>query len=439
MRSVLQSFLSDDDALSLLRAVGSPASAIDLLYGFTFHHRVFHPSTAEDMERTRWLCGKYRMELRNLCLTTKSAVITSSAFNQSHFWPPALTALLLISDLPPGPSSRRKVSMSRVFNCAVGRAIICPLAQPMLAADEAGYNALLMTPPPVEAFEVPSYSSLYHHPSELTALPLNLPRGLLRLHIAAPLTVDSELALPSTVEVLQVNCALPPLHSPLWKTTLPASLVHLVLLKYDQPLLPGFLPAGLQRLRLERYNQPLEVNVLPASLKALHLGCFNQPLLPGVLPVGLTHLSVYGFKQVIQPDVLPATLVSLNLGDESLPSLRKPLELPSSLRVLVLYTNGEHPPHLLPQIPDGVEVLHWRHSRTFLNLSGIQLPLQLQVLDLGYSRMDPAAFDVATIPAWVRLLRLPHELRPRRGGRRLNVPAHTELIFAPSLWCEGVL
>ena len=402
IRPVLQSFLSDEDAMRLLRV--SRTTAFALLSGFIFQRHVFQPETPKEMRQMETVYKPYDLRPTRLCLPMEKR---RYVFNDV---PLSLTTLLFA---PNYVEDGKELDGYGVFDSAVGDAIVCPWTrlgqrQPADTKDDSDeYTRVLMDQSrPVQELTALKADDQY----EFDALPLGLhTHGLLRLQIAVHFSFPLQPgALPPSLEVLQFDVNL---RHPLSIGVLPLSLVHLVIRQYDFPIQPGVLPPSLERLYLKSWNFPLQVdgvNVLPASLKALQLTVLNQPLLPHVLPSGLTHLVVRRrFTQEVQQGMLPSSLFSLDLGQGSQRALRHFSVLPRSLRVLFLHTNSDLP--LLPnQLPDGLEVLHWRHwrheGRPDIDLLPGLLPNSLQVLDLG--QCDLGRIAPLAIPASVRVLRL---------------------------------
>ena len=446
VRTAFLPYLSDADAGSLLRAVGSTTTASALLSGFTFRRHVFQADTPAQLRRMWQLYEQYGLRASHMCLhqTPTVGVRDFGAWTDRSLWPPSLTALLLTSSTLAERVAKGRLDGQGVFSSEVAQVIDCPWTrlsqqgapqrlQRMLSAGERREYSLTLTEPfrPVKA--LPEYADSEGADQFIDALPLHLlPAHILRLHITVPFSDQFSLGagvLPAQLQVLQIDRCLPAAHPPLPVAALPLNLTHLVLLQYTAPLLPGVLPNSLVQLYLRRWNQQLDPDVLPASLKALQLGHFDQPLVAGALPIGLTHLTLVRFKQVIGEGVLPVGLFSLDMGSGWIPSLPTQSKLPPSLRVLTLQTTGAHPPGHLPPLPVDLEVLRWQHYDTRLPLQQFQLPAQLQVLDLLRCDIDETTSDAAAIPVGVRYLRLPRPFKERVQDGRFPLRPDIKVSF----------
>lgn len=295
VRHCLHQFLSDDDAVRLLRASRSTATPLLSGYAFLDHRFAFHTMAA--VKRGTALFNHYRMRILRMSLPacwTHVGQLVDKETGQSLL-PASLIALSLGEGRGTGASawqpqdsmacaaiewceksseaeSNRAVQTVGEAKGALADGAIAELVSECVEWDVRGFGR-----------------SVGRFQQSLP--PGALPHGLrfLQLNSAFNRPLQSG-SIPDSVEVLQLG---EQFRQPLKPGHLPASLTHLVLGDfYNQPLLPGVLPAGLRRLRLGAFNyQPLSRGVLPSQLQQLSLGgYYNLSLEPGVIPAFVTHL-----------------------------------------------------------------------------------------------------------------------------------------------------
>ena len=435
VHSKFQAFLTDEDAVQLLRVGRS--TALLLLPGFTFRHHVFQASS---MQRMRWYSMKTFYDAYDLRPTHLSVPVKSGnwKFPVRSPFPSSLTALLFSPEEVRDPEvffadSKHGRSVFSAEDSRLAFAIDCPwtrlrerLSQKDSVVGKDEWYRILTRESSIPVRELKQAQRQRH--CELPALPPGiLPNGLRRLQFSCDINTPLQLgSLPSTIEVLQFDSRL---RLPLTIGTVPSSLIYLFLYEYNAPLLPGVLPPPLEHLRIDDWNYPLTVGVLPSSLKALGLTTFNKPLLPDVLPPGITHLRLCHFTHEVGEGVLPPSLFSLDLGHVSQRSLLLPFVLPTSLRVLFLHTEAGHP--LKGLLPNGLETLHWSHRGDHIDLVPRLLPNTLHVLNLSWCQIDrivphsiPASVKDLVLPRWFAIegeradLVLPEGVDVYIGGER---------------------
>ena len=277
VRLVVHGFLSDDDAVRLLRV--SRTVALALLRGFTFHEHVFCGDSEGQLWRLKRLWEKYDLCPTRMCL---SSTVTSLSLDEDSGLSPFPSSLksLLLGPLPHSPD-RTPYEDTLFDSAALARcgAIQCLWSQ----ADQEGSDEAKMQLLSSDASLPVGHFAEVEGPFNCRLAPGLLPHGLRYLHFALgfihPLLPGS---IPSTVEVLQMDGYDEALMVA-WSQVLPASLVHLSMGSFTRPLNPGVFPPSLERVRLPAWKHGfLQVGVLPASVRALDAplaygGSFRRP------------------------------------------------------------------------------------------------------------------------------------------------------------------
>ena len=403
LRFCLHAFLSDLDAIRLLRT--STAVAQALLADFVLRH-VFEWDGQPRRQRSLCFAHFERCGVRLNC--SCSAGFNSPVVDATpgrSLLPATLHSLVMGRWRQPSPPSGHPATSAvrKGFVAAALDAEACALAgkqECVVPASRAGWeqwskhytlldNAALL-------------SGNINGRFNQSLPPAALPHGLRYLALSdwhsQPL---QRLSLPATVTVLHLSRD--------WKAPLTTA------------ILPPALCVLVFNLQASSFNQPLYPGVLPASLRVLALSeQFNQPLYPGVLPDGLLHLSLgVVFNQPLQTGWAPTSLDTLILSQR----YNQPL-LPGCLPPVRCLHLGQY--NTLPltpgAIPDGVQLL--RLSLLHNPLPPLALPATLRGLHVTFAAVHSAAneLSVAVLPAGLQALLV-------SGSVRLGVmPCGLELL-----------
>ena len=93
VRTILQSFLSDEDGARLLRV--SRTTALALLSGFTFRHHIFVGESQQQMFRLRALYEAYDVRPTLMILSDEVEELSPEEHSGRSPFPSTLTSLLL--------------------------------------------------------------------------------------------------------------------------------------------------------------------------------------------------------------------------------------------------------------------------------------------------------------------------------------------------------
>ncbi|MCJ1297169.1 hypothetical protein MMC34_008738 [Xylographa carneopallida] len=433
IRQCLHAFLSDADAVRLLRT--SRATAAALLPGYAVVNRVFTFSTTAELKGALALYDRYDLRVLRMSLPQDwNEPLLDGATGRSLL-PASLMALSLGKDFGRRKGTSAAYAALDGSECAQsgettrdgeGDGEVDEFWSRFRPVDTTGQ----LHGTAWDVFQHGDVGGVFNLPLS----PGALPRGLRMLQLShdfnRPLEAGS---IPDTVVSMQFGYSF---DQPLAIGHLPASLTHLVLgCSFNQPLF-GVLPAGLLRLRLgHRFNQPLSRGALPPQLRELSFSAdFNQPLPAGVIPSSVTHLRFCGsFNQRLEARSIPHGVVHLQLGY----SYSHPLPagvLPSSLRELALFSQVSEQPLQRGSLPDGLEVLAYHIVSLFYNRPtspalplGI-IPASVQLVSLGEHYEHELL--AGTIPATVRWLRLPSMCEQQSASGALSPSTHL-------LWSDG--